>query len=634
MKNYFYHIKLLLFRFLIIVLIFSISRLFFYIINFNYFSSLNIIGTLKVFFHGIRYDLVVICIFNSLFIIFHIIPGNFKNNKQYQKILKLLFIIINTVLIAFNFIDIKYFDFTNKRSSIDIFTLISTSDDVLSLMPLFIIDYWYVVLSWIILMAGAWFVYPKFKKVGDVHLFYKKTDYIKQIVVALFILGFMFLGARGSTGVKPLRVITAAKYTNTQNISLLLNTPFTILKTIGKSGLKNIHFFNDDILNNIYSPVIKFENKNNFKNYNVVIIILESFSKEYIGCLNNNKGYTPFLDSLIKKSLVFPQAFANGKKSIEAVPAIILSLPCLMENPYITSRYSANKAKSLATILNKKDYYTSFFHGGKNGTMGFDQFVNIAEFDDYYGRTEYNNENDFDGNWGIWDEEYLTYFANQLNSFKQPFFSCIFTLSSHHPYSVPEKYKGKFPKGKLKIHKSIAYTDFSLSQFFKTASEMPWFENTLFVLTADHTAQNIKKYYGNKVGRYAIPVIYFHPNDSLLIGVSDKITQQIDIMPSVLDYLNFGEEFVAFGNSVFQTNNHHFTINYLSGIYQLIKDDYVLSFDGNNSIGLYNYKTDSLLKNNLINKNTEAKKDMEELIKGIIQSYNDRLINNKLVLKN
>ena len=112
-----------------------------------------------------------------------------------------------------------------------------------------------------------------------------------------------------------------------------------------------------------------------FKHKNVVIIILESFSKEYVGYYNNGKGYTPFLDSLINYSLVMERAYANGIKSIEALPSIVSSIPTLMNNPFITSIYATNKYYSLPLLLKREGYSTSFFHGGNRGTMGFYSLV-------------------------------------------------------------------------------------------------------------------------------------------------------------------------------------------------------------------------------------------------------------------
>lgn len=630
MKNYLFNLVLLLKRLLILLVLFFFTRLLFWILNYSYFSSLGSWETLKLFFFGIQFDVSAIIGFNSLFILLHLLPGNFKYHKNYQLALKIIFLTVNTFILAGNFVDCEYFKFTNKRITADILKYIFLSYDTINLLPQFIKDFWYLLLGWILLMTTTWFIYPVQKQ--DVKLQpIKPFGYIFQGVLSVLLLGIFLVGFRGIR-LKPYRIIDAARYTKTQFTTLVLNTPFTFLKTINKSDLQLKNYFPEEEIKNFYDPVHRFETEKDFSYQNVVIIILESFSREYIGSYNSYKGYTPFLDSLITRSLVFPNSFANGKRSIEAMPSIIASLPTLMNDSYISSSYSTNSITGFATLLEKKGYSTSFFHGGSNGTMGFDNFANIAGIDEYYGRNEYNNEADYDGNWGIYDEEFLQYFARKLNSFRQPFFSTLFTLSSHHPYSVPDKYKGKFQKGELKIHEVIQYTDYALKKFFETASVMPWYSNTLFVITADHTALASLPYHQNKVGQYAIPIFFFHPSDSSLTGIDQTLIQHCDILPSVMNYLNYDEPFFSFGYPVFDKTSDHFVINYTNGLYHLIQQNYCLFFDGSASVSLYNLETDSLLQNNLLGKAPAVQFSLENKTKAIIQTYNNRLISNEMVV--
>jgi len=316
------------------------------------------------------------------------------------------------------------------------------------------------------------------------------------------------------------------------------------------------------------------------------------------------------------------------------MPSIIASLPTLMTSSYISSGYATNNINSLASLLKNKEYNTSFFHGGSNGTMGFDNFAHAAGVDEYYGMNEYGNSKDFDGNWGIFDEEFLQFYATKLNSFKEPFFSSVFTLSSHHPYTVPEKYKGKFKKGPLKILEAVGYSDFALKRFFETASKMPWFENTLFIITADHTSQPIKPEYKTNLGQFRVPLIFFHPADSSLQGKKDLITQHLDIMPSVLDWLGYNEPFISFGNSILDPMEDHFALTFQNGIYQFIENGYTLIYNQNEGpISLYHFEIDPLLENNLLKTSQSTLNEMVKKIESIIQEYNRRMIRNEMVVR-
>jgi len=627
MHNYFSHILLLLKRLLIIIVLFQAGRLFFYFVNHDFFSHLTSSEIFRAFFFGTRFDITAIIYFNILFIILHLLPGNFKNARIYQNILKFIFIFVNAVLVLANLADSEYYQFTDKRTTADFFSIAGLGDDFISLLPDYIIDYWYILFLCLLLMVAAWFVYPE--KTPSVQI--KKTSpglFILQFVLMLLFTALFITIARG-VRLKPVRIITAAEYTATENIPLVLNTPFTVLTTIQKADLNVQRYYSDNELDSIYSPLHNFSYPQT-RNFNVVIIILESFSKDYIGYYNNNNGYTPFLDSLIRHSLSFDYSFANGKRSIDGIPAILAGIPSLMDNAYITSQFCIDNIDGIASLLGSKGYHTSFFHGGTDGTMGFDYFTRIAGIEHYYGKSSYPYPEDFDGSWGIYDEPFLQYFAEQINNFPQPFFSCVFTLSSHHPYPIPGKLQDKFKGGNIKILKSIQYADFSLKRLFQTISKTAWFRNTLFVITADHTSQSIRPYYNKKTGEYSVPVLFYKPDDPKISGVSRTIIQHADIMPSILDYLNYSGKFICFGNSVFNPNADHFSINYNNNIYQLIDDGYVLLHDGEKSTGLFRLKTDSFLLHNLLSRKNDKAAVLEKKLKGIIQSYSSRLINNKM----
>ncbi len=615
-----------------LLIAYSVCRLLFYWFNYSYFSDLSSSQLLPLLFFGIRFDLSVIILTNSLFILLYVLPFAFRKNKVYRSILKWLFISVNSIGLFANCVDFTYFPYTLKRSNASVLNFFggSIGNDLTHLIPVLFRDYWYIFLIGFIFICLVIRFYNKvensYSDKGN------SFNYLTQNIVFFTTLVISIVVYRGGFQLKPISTVTAGEYANVKNISLVLNTPFTILKTLEISTIEpstTWKITDERELKKTYNPLHAGKRKD-FSKLNVIVIALESFSKEYIGVLNNRKtDCTPFLDSLIGESLTFTNAFSNGKTSIDGIPAIAASIPTWMYEPYITSIYGTNQINSLANTLKTQGYYTAFFHGGTNGTMGFDAFSNIAGYDNYFGRKEYNNEKDFDGNWGIWDEEFLQYTANTINQKKQPFFATVFTLSSHHPYPIPNKYKTKFKDGILPIEKSIRYTDFALKHFFETARTMPWYKNTLFVLCADHTSVSSDPFYLNKIGNYSIPIIYYMANSNLK-GLDTVTTQQIDIMPSVLDYLNYPQPYFSFGNSVFDTTVQHFAVTYNNNKYQLIQDNYVLQFDGDKATDLYNYKNDSLLKNDLIKEKSEQAKKMENHVKAIIQTYQQSLINNKM----
>ena len=606
----------------IVLFLLIICRVLFYLFNLKYFSELSFSELSSAFLYGFLFDISAIIMVNCLFIVLSLIP---YSNTYFKKTVNWIFYLCNGLALAANCLDLVYFHFTFKRSTIDVFDFLTMGEDLKQLLPIFVKQYWYIFL---IFFALIYIMVWLYKKTGRVNYQIRAKEAHVYLILSIVLCGIFILGYRGGFQLKPITIITASKYASVKNIPLVLNTPFTIVKSAEQKEIVPVNYFSEQELNKIYDPVHK-PYGTEMKKDNVVVIILESFSFEYVGALTGKKIYTPFLDSLIKESFILKNAYANCKRSIEALPAIFAGLPTLMDEPYITSAYGSNNITSLANLLKKEGYSTSFFHGATNGTMSFDSFTKYAGFDKYYGRKEYNNDKDFDGSWGIWDEEYLQYFANEINKMKKPFLTSIFTLSSHHPFKLPEKYENKFPEGELEIHKTIAYTDHSLKLFFEKIKNAPWYKNTLFVITADHTGISEDKFYTNKIGSFKIPILFFHPSDSLK-GEFKNIAQQADIMSSVLDYLQYDKKHFSFGNSVFDTTARRSTVNFSNNVYQLLSDSFALEFDGKKTIGFYNYKKDSLLKNN-IPSNLPLKTELENYLKAYIQHYHNALINNKML---
>lgn len=623
MNNYKSNIFILLKRILLVVLIYQVSRILFYAMNSFSFHVLN----LKTIKGGLLFDLSAIAFLNSIFVIAHFIPGNFKYKTLYQKYLKISFYAVNLLFIATNFIDIIYYKFTGRRSTFSMITAKGMEREAIGLIPSFLKEFWYVGLLFLVVALLFWKLLPNFNSKNPVEKLTKK-DFVTQFSFLILSIAVALLIARGGFQKKPIKIVDAVVYGELGNSALILNTPFCIIKTISKNEeIEKVHYFEEKELLSIYNPTINLNSGQAVTKKNVVVIILESFGDENVG-----RGYTPFLDSLITKSYYFKHGFANGKVSIDAVPSILSSIPSLMNNSFISSSFSLNKINGLPKILKKEGYGTSFFHGSFNGSQNFDQYAQVAGFDHYYGKDQYDGKEAFDGKWGIYDEEFMQFFCNKLTTFKEPFFSSIFTISSHNPYRVPEKYKGKFSKGTTEIHESIGYSDFSLRQFFNTASKQAWYKNTLFVISADHTSSggdhNIDK---TNIGKFSIPILFFDPSNPEFIGVNENNFQQIDIMPSILDYLNIKTDMVSFGKSYKSKNN--FVVYYLQGIYHYIQDDYYLAFANNQPIGLYNWKKDIYLKKNLLMGEKQKADKMAQFLKAYIQTFYERVTHDALILK-
>lgn len=623
MAQYFLLFKLFLKRLMIVFVIYQLCRFLFLLFNYETFQNL----TLKTFLGGAVFDLSAIGFINLLFVFLHLLPGKFKYGKGYQKGLKIFFFTVNMIFIATNFVDFEYYKFTGKRSSFGLITAKGMENEIAGLIPTFLAQFWYLPILFTVFAILIWKIFGRMKKSSEFETLDRKTI-LKQTGILLLTFAITFLCARGGFQSKPLRIVDAINYSSLGNSALVLNTPFCILKTMKSNDIpSNEKYFAEDKLNQVFNPVIRFKPSEKPLNKNVVIIILESFGNE-----NIKKGYTPFLDSLLTKSLYFKNGFANGKVSIDAVPSILSSIPSLMNSPFISTQYSVNKVYSLPKIFRHHGYNTSFFHGAFNGSQNFDQYCKVAGFEKYYGKNEYpiDDKTHFDGKWGIFDEPFLQFFCDEIGTFKQPFFTSIFTISSHQPFILPEQYIGKFNKGTTPVHETVGYSDNALRQFFNKAKKQKWYNNTVFVLTADHTSPFVSGKDNTIIGKFKVPILFFDPSNPEMIGVNDKNLQQIDILPSLVDYLKLDDNVVSFGKS-FQSDKN-FVVTYLDNVYNYINDDYYLAFDGKKTLGLYNWKTDPWMKKNLMESQKPMAQKMENFIKAYVQSFNERVSEDKLTI--
>ncbi|TXH53329.1 MAG: alkaline phosphatase family protein [Bacteroidia bacterium] len=431
-------LKKTLLRLSLVLTILTLIRVLFLIFNWSSFPKADFFS----FVIGVWFDMITLSLFMFPVIILTLVPsGKSLIQRSLEKISNIYFHLISILLYMLNLMDIEYFKYTSKRSTIDLFTVLGAGNDFKQLITTFITDFWLIFLTLFIFII----VHFKINKIITKRIANKqKSTFKNHILFTLLSIAIFIVIGRGGFQLKPVGIIEAAQYTSPNNSTLVLNTGFTMMKSYGKQGLEPIEYFKNNDEFKFFYPIKHTEAQHILPNKtNLVIIILESFGAEFIGAYNKNVSYTPFLDSLIKESLSFEYAYANGKKSIEAVPSIISSIPSLMDNPYISSPYSDNSENGLAKILKENGYSTAFFHGATNGSMRFDSYAALAGFDNYFGRKEYGNDEHFDQTWGISDEYFNPWTAKKLSTLKAPFFGTLFTISSHHPYYIPPNYKDK-----------------------------------------------------------------------------------------------------------------------------------------------------------------------------------------------
>lgn len=524
-------------RLLLLFVSYELLRFLFWALNAQALAAIPTDAKLLSFIYGLRFDLAAIATLNAPLILIHSLrvlrmPQVIRTSLDH--VIGLLYIIANIPLLVIGIGDTQVFSFTGRRTTPDFFGI---GGDLQRQASALILQYWYLTIFGLGLCAVIIFI--TWQKDHDKDSLLPRYSRRYAFGVFTFLVA-SFLAARGGLQSKPLVPAHAYIYQPAIYANLILNSSMTMLRTPPSDAPRRFTDFPD--VESMRAALLPSPSDMHTqiplaRGKNVVILVVESLGSEYVGSLNNGKGYTPFIDSLMARSVTFKESFANGRRSIDAMPAIFGSIPAWRDQPFVTSPFNGNTIQALPRILKSHGYESYFFHGGANGTMHFDAFSAMAGFDHYIGEREYPRREDFDGAWGIFDEPFLEFAAETLDKETKPFVAGIFTLSSHNPFSVPEKYKFRFPKGTLPIHESIGYVDLAIGQFIGKASTMKWFYNTIFVITGDHTSLSDQNAYDNVLGRYRVPIFVFDPSGTLPQVGKNKVIQHVDITPTILDLL-------------------------------------------------------------------------------------------------
>ena len=622
--------KVLAYRLFLAYGFYGIARILFTIYNFELLGSPGFFEFLKLYYHGLMFDTAGILYVNAIFILLSIFPLRINTWNIFQKLQFCVYFLFNLTAYATNFIDFIYFKYILTRSTLASFESIQHESNKVILLFSFVKSYWHVFFLFIVLSIIWVYLYRlrKLKNKKPQNLF----AYYGLSIVCFFVIITLIVGAiRGGDfkkSTRPINMVDANRHVNSSiQAGIVLNTPFCIIRTINKKSVKKVNYLPNEEVFQLAKPIKQYNGEINEKP-NVVLFIIESYGREYSGAFNPNtniegyKSYTPFIDSLARHSLIFTNAYANGNKSIHGMSSILSGIPSF-KDAFTSSPYVNQKIESLVSVLESIGYHSSFFHGAENGSMGFLGYSNILGIDKYFGRNEYNNDSDFDGYWGIWDEPFFQFMKNKLDEEKEPFFSTVFTISSHEPYIIPEKYKNIFSEGDISMHKCVRYTDYALKRFFDEAKKESWFNNTIFVMVADHANLIYYSEYRKELNLNTVPILFYHP-DGRFSGVNNSLAQQIDIYPTILDMIGYDKTFRSWGRSLTSDKENPFVIKY-SGFYYFFYDNHVCCFDGEKVIGFYEL-SDASMKNNLINEKRDLMYFIEKKCKAFIQDYMNRII--------
>ena len=590
-------LALLVWRIVLLYAVLMLCRTAFYLYNAAVLGPLTWAEAWPLLAGALKFDTASVVYADGVFILLSLLPLPLRERRWYRAVLFWYYVAVNAVLVvATNLADTVYFRYTQKRFTADeIF--FADNDNSLQLVGKFMAENWYLVLLWIALTALLAWGYRR--RVREESIFSRGwAYYIGNTVIFAAAAGLSVAGIRGGMTrmTRPITLSNATLYTaDSGKANLILSNPFCILRTIGSAGsVKYKKHFAPEELARRFTPVHQPADSAavNLAGRNVVVFIMESMSAEHSAYLcpevyadREVKGFTPFLDSLMQNGLVFKRMYANGTRSIQAMPSVLGSIPSF-RTPFVLMPQSLGESRQLPAMLADKGYATLFFCGSEHGSMGFGAYARSAGVERLVSRENYevrHGTGDFDGYWGIWDEPFLQFMGEELAATPEPFFATLFTLSSHHPFVVPEQYAATLPDGYTRIHKGVAYDDQAFRRFFHRFGGEEWFRRTIFVFVADHVssekfAEKTRSYPGNMhiVG-------FIHTPDGALQGEVREVTQQLDIMPTVLGLTGNTEPYFAFGRDVLnEPQRPRWSVSY-DGKFRALTDDGAVVLDDSGS---------------------------------------------------
>lgn len=517
---------------------------------------------------GLRMDLIVLCYLLFIPVLIIVMVPN-KITLRFQKFITCYFILFLCTIFLLELVTPNFInEYDTRPNKLFLDYLIYPKEVFGTLLKSYLLS----IITTVILVSGFILLLIKFRE----NLFYLQFEaYKKKLILFPLIAFLLFFGARSSlTSKRPINssnaVFSIDQLTNCLGLNSFYTVAFAVYsmknesnseKMYGKMDeeeainrvkkymtVKPIDFIDKDIplLHNQKSDTIV------TKPHNIVFILEESLGAEYVGSLGG-LPLTPEFDKLTREGLLFTNLYCTGTRSVRGIEALVSGFLPTPSESVVKLGNSQHDFYTVAALLKQKNYDTSFIYGGMANFDNMGSFFNGNGFDKIIDEDDFNpSKCVFHGTWGWSDEDVLTKANEYYKTLKKkPFVSLIFSSSNHEPFEFPDGKIKPYDKQKRTVNNAIKYADYSIGKFFELAKKEDYYQNTIFVIIADH---NTRTY-----GKHLIPIHKFHI-PALIIGPNipmgekyDKLCSQIDIQPTVLAKIGMDTENPMPGRNLFYT---------------------------------------------------------------------------------
>lgn len=483
-------------------------------------------------------------------------PERFFKSRANKYILNGLFFIIIFLLLFGAAAEWFFWDeFSGRFNFIAVDYLVYTTEVIGNITQSYPIG-WLVLVMVILSSAGLWFLQPAIRPTFTNYLpFRRRSILITAYGVLLY---FVFLSfsnqyhrfstnqyANELAGNGLYELFSAYRH-NELNYdqfytSVETQQAFTTLRSLLKTP--EATFTSNDPMNLERS----IENPGPEKKLNVVLISVESFSADFMAHFGNKKNITPFLDSLAEHSLLFTNLYATGTRTVRGLEALSLCIPPT-PGQSIVRRPNNEGLFSLGKVFQQKGYRSEYIYGGYGYFDNMNYFFSNNSYEVTDRTALKDSEINYENIWGVADENLFSLAIKNLDAHtpERPVFAHVMTTSNHRPFTYPD--------GRIDIPShtgrkgAVKYTDYAIGRFIHEASRKPWFNNTIFIIVADHCASSAGKT-ELPIEKYHIPMLIYSPAH-VQPAVMNRLMSQIDIGPTVLGLLNFSYTSKFFGYDI------------------------------------------------------------------------------------
>lgn len=549
---------------------------------------------LQIIGWSLSYDAIILAFINLPFFLLLLIFGKSIKNRFFLMILSAAFAAINAFVVMLNCIDIFYFRFHLQRSDADLlYVLRNPFADGKLILYLLIFG------SAVLITLLARTLYKNLLSITSMPVQGRPLFLTNTVLVAIIVL-FFATGSKKILPTYPLTAIEAIQLPLTQNsfhtfiYSLYRKNDVAIpAKQYMPEAERKALFSIDKKIEGVATPK------------NIVLFIMESVPAEFFDSSSTYKVQMPFLDSLVRRSTSFSNAFSYSYNSNKGITAMLAGIPTLTDIPLYHSNFTSIKKTALGKSLSKNDYSSSFFIGDHYDDFGFAKCCKWLGVQHYHSMEDIADYKQMEQHsLGLHDEYVLQFMQQKLKNMPQPFFAAQYSISTHYPNDLPKNFKAAAGNTTPPM-KTMQYYNDCLQAFFKEAASQPWYANSVFIFCSDHWAQpHTKTIKLDEVESFRIPLFIYEPGKPVGKKVSAPVSQ-LDILNTILHYGGVKDSITSYGENLAGTaqNPDRTVFTKINGfLYQAINEEYVLGFDAlqGKALYCYRYKKDAGKKDNLL----------------------------------